>query len=683
MVSVVPSFRKSLVMESLPNPFHENYITETTSPSDFVDVFSPLHLSETLDTLALFQPGNVILTGAQGSGKSMLLALLKPEIRLAYVNREATFPVPVEFSKFIGAGINLTRSGCCEFGQRAIAPGQSDDQGQLPLLFGDFLNYWIVRDILNSVATMGNNRFDGSLHDAVSIEPDTTNQFATSLAAHDCWFDYLSGVATWDELVTKLNERIQVYRGFMNYNCELSDEITHSKTRVGEPISVTAEILRSVGVVAHDVEIYVRIDQYEELVHLEEWSQTKGLYDDYCAVIHKMLARRDHRVSYRIGTRRYAWPDTPRIFGTAAFAEDLRNFKKIDLDDILCRQENRPWLFPKFAGDVFTRRVQHAGYEAGTIRDVFGTPMDDSEKAKRYAGADPENVLALDSGWFDDIKEILKKCARIDPLSAKLGEAWVRQQLERRSPSLPTNDSCPWEAEDKWWWRKERIEQALLQIAARKKQKLIWSGDDDIINVSASNVLAFVDVCQYIWAAWLRSFPERDAPRPPARKLPSRIDHEVQNEGIQLASAHWYRKIRGEQRGDSRRRFVRNVGYQFRTLLRDDKKMTYPGYNGFSVPLHELDEDTEIASFLKEAAAFGVLVERRHTSRTRGRGECRKYYLQPILCPYFQIPAVHTKEPLEVHSNDVRGWLIKAEVLRPSGKTVDQPVLFDLHGEDE
>ena len=93
------------------NPFHELYMTETIRPNDFVDVFSPLLVS---DAMELFQPGNVVLMGVQGSGKSMLLALLKPQVQIAYRRAERSFPVPDEFNRFIGAGLNLTRSGAID-----------------------------------------------------------------------------------------------------------------------------------------------------------------------------------------------------------------------------------------------------------------------------------------------------------------------------------------------------------------------------------------------------------------------------------------------------------------------------------------------------------------------------------------------------------------------------------------
>ena len=47
-------------MPRRPNPFHELYMTETIGPRDFVQIFSPLLIN---DTLEMFQPGNVVLKG--------------------------------------------------------------------------------------------------------------------------------------------------------------------------------------------------------------------------------------------------------------------------------------------------------------------------------------------------------------------------------------------------------------------------------------------------------------------------------------------------------------------------------------------------------------------------------------------------------------------------------------------
>jgi hypothetical protein len=667
------------------NPFHENYITETTSPADFVEVFSPLLLSETLDTLALFQPGNVVLIGIQGTGKSMVLSLLKPETRIAYAQKAgAQFPVPAQFSQFIGAGINLTRSGILDFGQRSIKPPLGDEEAQLPIYFGDFLNYWIIRDMIHSIKKFLAPGATAVVQElGLNSAVERLNEFAVRLAAKDCWFGYLQDVSDLASLEKSLTQRITAYRGFLNYNSTIPAEVASTKTSIGEPISVAVETLWDAEVVPDRVQFFIRIDQYEELAHLEEWSHEKGLYHNYRDVIHKLLGLRDPRVSYRIGTRRYAWPSRPQMLGTTAAIEELRNLKTVDLDQILRRQENRPWVFRRFAEDVFERRLRHAGYNAEKLKDVLGPPLSDEDRARLFAGKRPAHAIEVDDGWPTGVKEQLLRLADENPLSAKLGEAWVRQHLRRKGASLPKGQNLPWEAPEKKYWKKERINQALLQIAARRKQRMVWSGDEQILDLAAGNILAFVDLCQYIWAAWLRSLPKKkDTACSTEGQSPRIQEPYVQNEGIQQSSKQWYTKIRVETTGDSRLRFVTHLGSQFRNWLRDDKTMSSPGFNGFSVPLRELEEDPEIEKYLTEATAFGVLVERHHTSRTKGRGECHKWQLHPILCPFFDIPAVQTKEPKEVHVRHVREWLERADVFRPPSDQ-QQPTLFDMHEEHE
>src|SRR5882757_7560716 len=99
------------------NPFFELYVGDRISSEEFVTVFSPFLIDH---AEALFLPGNVVVTGIQGSGKSMLLSLLKPGVRLQYCNAGKDFPVPKRLQKFIGAGINLTHSNAIDFGNRRI-----------------------------------------------------------------------------------------------------------------------------------------------------------------------------------------------------------------------------------------------------------------------------------------------------------------------------------------------------------------------------------------------------------------------------------------------------------------------------------------------------------------------------------------------------------------------------------
>ena len=659
-------------MAALSNPFHTPDLTETIKPATFVELFSPLLIP---DTLVLFRPGNVVLKGIQGTGKSMLLNLLKPEIRIAYDEADAPFPVPEADSVFLGAGINITRSGALDFGQRSLDSTSGDDLSEFPILFGDFLNYWIATDILDSVDRLRRHR-KGRLADTLEfdVRPAAMDGFARELSRDPCWFDYLDDIGDYRSLRERLAARIRIYRDFLNLNRNrdtIPSEIRESKTRAGEPISVVSQTLWSSGIIPEHVSVFIRIDQYEQLARLENRSEGRALYGNYRAIIHRILGMRDPRVSYRIGTRRHAWDEAPGIYGSTAILEELRDYRVVDLDDILRREETKRGPFASFAEDVFERRIRHEGYRAADpgqphIKQVLGSTLSSRHKAKMYAKTTTE-FLRLEDDWPDEVKECLRNLATRDPLSAKLGEAWIRQQIERPEPRLPTKEHLPWEDRNKPWWKKERIGIALLQIAARQRQRMIWASRKDVLDLSWGNILVFVSLCQHIWSAWLRSRPNTSSDGREAL-LPLITDPYIQNDGIQLASTQWFAKIRQDSGGDSRQRFVRLLGNFLRSRLRDDEKMSYPGESGFSVSFAELEGDPEVRVFLREAAAFGVLVDRRHTSKSRHARDRVKWYLNPIYCPYFDIPATHTKEPMYVTANDVREWLVEAKVFRGESK---------------
>jgi hypothetical protein len=203
---------------------------------------------------------------------------------------------------------------------------------------------------------------------------------------------------------------------------------------------------------------------------------------------------------------------------------------------------------------------------------------------------------------------------------------------------------------------------------------MLWCGYQDCLRLSGFNILAFVSICQHIWDAWLQ---QQESTWNAEVDLPAQIPVYVQDQGIQQASRYWYRKIRSDPNGDSRQRFVSIIGEMFRRLLRDDSKMSYPGHNGFSVSLDDLERAPDVANFLREAASYGVLFDRVHTDRSRGGGKRVKWYLNPIYSPYFQIYVQHVKEPKYVRVDDVREWMIEAGIIPKPASLRSHPLLQD------
>ena len=648
-------------MEPIKNPFVELYVTEHISADKFVKIFGPV-LVEEGETHALFQPGNVMLTGLQGSGKTALLNLLKPEVLIAYRKNNVDWPLPDSCSKFISAGINLAKSSAMDFGQRSIGEFDQKNSKIFALFFADFLNYWIVDDLFSTLETLcAHQNSEITTFLGLDFNGEKLNKFAKYISSNKCWFGGLGHVNTYSELRARIENRITNYRSFLNYNSELSIEIQNTKTSPGEPISVVADALKRCGIIPKELPVFVRIDQFEDLMGLEK--ESEGAFSkQFRSIIMKMLGTRDDRVSYRIGARPYSFYPDFMMFGTASSAEEMRNFRVLDIGSLLRGHEARRSLFPKFCNDVFKKRLENSGFQfpktkRTLINQIFGARPKPEGKAKIYTKTQSSSIIGRSDDWPTGAHSFLIELAAQNPLSAKLGEAWLRQNVIRSSISLSELQSVPWEKESRKWWKKERIQQALLQISSSRQQRMMWYGGDDIISLSGRNILVFLSICQFVFAEFLR-VNENDL-----STSTKGISPVAQDMGIQEASAYWFRKVKADPSGgDDRHRFINVLATMLRLKLRDDKRMSYPGSNGFSLSESELEKNPAVAQFLDLCDAYGVLENFRHTPKTKSRGQSRKWYLSSILTPYFQIPTPHTKEPIYAQIDDVLGWMKQADI---------------------
>jgi len=611
----------------------------------------------------------------------MLLTLLKPETRLAFAEACAPFPLDDIAPSFIGAGISLIRSGAIDFGQRPMTSRGDESPQVQELYFADFLNNCIVDDLFDSVRTYlttdsAHIRTDLTLGTRAALE-----DFAQAFAQDDCWAGAFAQVDTFDELQAEIRSRIQIYRDYLAYNVdEIPDQVSRTKSSAGEPISVAAELLRTCGVIGDHVEVFIRIDEYETLARTSQWlREAHGERADYTSVVHKMLGLRDPRVSYRIATRRHAWPQRPRMQGTSGVLEELRNFQLIDLDDLTRRRPYREGLFDELVEDIFTRRLRWAGYpvDAGesNIKGVFGS-LSRVEESRLYLGRATYRVGPQISA---DNAATIRSIAQENPLAASLGEAWI---LRRPNQPVSRDDRglFPWERAEASRWRASRSSHALMRLAQRHHQRLLWAGHDRIVGVSGGNPLAFVSVCQSIWDAWIR----QGADVRNHESLPNITNRYVQDEGVRQASSYWFRKLRADPDGDRRLRFVAILGEVFRSWLGADAKLAYPGYNAFSLDFKQLTADPDLSSFLREAAAYGVLIDRRYRDRARGKRLMVRWQLASIYCPYFQLPIEQNRDARRVSIGDVRSWLHAADMpadrQSPAsyfGSEDDQTSLFD------
>lgn len=640
------------------NPFNSLYRTESIAADAFVDLFSPVLLKESL-VQRLFEPGNVILCGLQGSGKSALLNLLEPEVLIEFLRSDRKWPLPPHCSKFISASITLRSSGALLFGQRAIEDVPAENERVLGLYFADFLNYWIVSDLLEKIHLLFSEKGQ-ILATKVGLKTDGVllDKFASAYSSAPCWHGVLDGVENFTELREQVEDRIRSYENFLNYNSDFPPLFSQTKTSAGEPIAVAADCLRACGIMPDNVPLFVTIDQFEDLMDLE-----RDISEDdrpiFRRVIWNMLGNRDDRVSYRIGARLYSLDKGVRGLSGTATVEEMREVNVVNIDDLLQARENRKSLFPDFCDDVLRRRLNEAGYKnvaKKATSQLFGGRVTPEQKVDVFITKSRSNVVARKLPFDASVGDALREIAKSDPISAKMGEAWARQNADKREITGEIVSDAPWSSRQ--WWKKERKQQALLQVFSLCGQKLVWYGSADVVSLSGRNILTFLSICQFVWAELLRNL--EDGPH----SLPENIDPIIQTLGINSASDYWFRKIKAEPKGgDDRNRFANEIGNMFRKNLLSDRNMSYPGNNGFSLPLNSVEAEPLVESFLSDCVAFGVLESRSHTPKSRSRGQSEKWYLSPILSPHFQIPAAHIKEPRYATIEDVADWMKKAGVV--------------------
>jgi hypothetical protein len=656
---------------NLINPFENLYITEQISEKEYVDVIST-HLVK--HASSLFVPGNVAVLGTQGSGKTTLLTLLKPEIREAYFFSKEKFPV--DFSNFISPGINFLKSGILDIGRRPIHKSQDEEENIFPLFFGDFFNYYICIDIFLTLEKIKKHKSNTLM---VDMDDKKLDAFVNSIKKEDCWFGYLDEINTFDQFNKSLVDRKAIYRKYHQFNLPiLPSFIEETKTNIGEPISRIARALKEFEIISENTNIFIRVDQIETLLSSDDIRP--GLGCKYRRLLNSALSTRDPNISYKIGSRTYAWKKELRIYNSDSMIEENRSYTLIDVDKLLRRKENRKsYFFPAFARDIFYRRLHHyrmIGDEQEKIFDkLFKGRLTSEDKAKQYCkNKDSVDALKLPKDFPQKLKDFLVKLCKENPLNAILATAWYQQGDNDRPKTFNINDFLnnppPWEDTAKNWWRKERIKLALMQLASNCNQSLVWGGVDDLLALGSAGTLSFLNICRHIWDTYLRTIDtEKNNDEAIINSLlKNGISIDIQNLGIISASAQWFAKIAELPNGEKWLRFAENMGIFFRNRLLDDKKMSHPGHTGFSLSISDLRKNEDIRIFLQDVTDYGILFEVSHTTKEKNKQPRKKWYFSPIFCPYIKIYEERIKEPFYTKTTFVKELLEKPSI---TNKTTD------------
>ncbi len=674
-------------MSSAINPFHTLYLTEGVGKIDIPSVFSPVLVPH---VAPLFLPGNVVLMGMQGTGKTMLLSLLDTKVRLEFwANNDPQNgdPLVPAQRRFVGAGINLSKSNAFKLNEIVVSKDRDENIRLSRAYFSDFVNCWVLRDLFASVGTFIaelTRRGNHERLDEIGITRDVARLDAAVRAlANDPRCSFLVRHKTVDEMRTTLEVRLRAYTQLVsNPRKGLSAEIDQTRSLLGEPLTAATQALRTAGVLAGDTSVFVTIDQFETLIRHAYGEGDTEKHWRFVREIDDLISNRVREVSYRIGTRPNAQLSKSE---TPPSSEATRDYVEVDLDYLLQLKEHdrrKHSLFRQFAEDAFRRRIavstiphrEEVVASSAPIRTVFGKSPTVADRGRLCAPKKPEKALKADPSWTKDVIEFLTQLSRSDVIAAKLGEAWVRQ-LDARGEPLDVADwgppnALPWEIPAKRWWKKERLPLASLQIAAANQQRLLYFGETDIVQLAGENILVFICICREIWECDARHRAMKTTPQVSPGFEP--FNRGRQAEGIRDASRIWHDKMAQSPNGNTLQRLLDVIGKKLHEQLIKDRRMSYPGANGISFSRQDLITDTDVKRLLDDATAECYLLQRDHTPKTPSRGKSIKWYPHPILAPYYELTVQHTKEPLYLTVVKFRSWLEEGKVLAVKPKPEQQ-----------
>jgi hypothetical protein len=643
------------------NPFIELLVSELIEdPDQYRRMFSQEILVG--ETRQVFMPGNMVIRGPQGAGKSMILNLIRCQVLSNWLTEDARIPEPLnQVPPFFGISINLVRAGFHAFGRRSVSRQRTGgrDEDLDSACAADYLTHYLFREFLHGLEFLVGADGRRTLK-WLGIEPEILNRAMPELRLLPAWAGFYANCDDLSGMIAACDYRLNVWRRFLNSSIdEIPADVWESKAEMEEAMHQMGRFIDHLVDRPRKLPLYVVIDQYEVLPDLN-----LRFGRSLQRIVNTLIKARDPVVFYKIGARTHDWGIELRIWGAESRIEEQRDYSIINLADVLMRTEDYHKIFSGFALDVATKRLRESGYEkisSQAVVDMLGVWNRDAESWLYFPSNSLEEVAdKLITEVDANIKAaILRAChdLRGSPLDLRLAEAWAIQQANRGIDARQIVDRMsanPWRHE---YWYKERVAVALLQIASKANSQKRYYGWKTIVELAGANISAFLLLCGEVWDTATKNGYDPIS----GNALPVTI----QSDGVFDASRRWRNRDRNEAIGGSHRYdFLSKLGPAINlALIRDNPSLSNPGYSGFSLAEAELGRDDKtkaVRRYLGNAVSWAILEERRHTSRNKSSSTRRKWYLHPLFSPEFVIPATRVKEPLYATPDQVHSWIFDA-----------------------
>jgi hypothetical protein len=646
------------------NPFRELMVTELIdNPKLYKKMFSEQILIG--ETLTVFRPVNTILTGPQGSGKSMILNLLRHRVLAEYI-ADGSLPRELEFLKpFLGISVNLQRAYFQAFGRRSAATPRGSDPNVDASCAADYLNHLLFGEFLKTLTFLFSAQGSQLARwMKVSRAKVHSPDLASSIADWRCWYGYYRNLNTLEQLREACQHRIDTWRRFLNTTMDtVPEDVWTTKTTLGEPLHYIGNFLQDIVQRGATLPLYVVIDQYEVLPEL---NPTHGT--NLQRVVNTLIKARDPVVFYRIGARTYDWGKELRVWGAESRIELQRDYVVIDLAEALMRNENTGRsTFRNLATDVAVKRLREENYRLDKeyVPKLFGNETPEEESRSYFGDKKKQEITRAFAQLPEEFHaDVINACGKDPPpIDLRLAAAWTLQRLKSGESAASIRREIrqrPWKHNGSW--RKERILPALCQLASVTRSKKHYGGWTTLVDLAGANIAAFLLLASEIWDLATKF----DHTPISLEGKPISIPRQIQTDAIRAASSKWVQRDRLETTGGSKRyRIIARLGPAIHAAIVSDTALSNPGHSGFSLREIDIERSSAIQSFLHNGVSWAILEERPHTSRSRGDSTRRKYYLHPLLSPMFEIPHRRAKEPLYITFEQAQQWF-----------TTDEPISF-------
>lgn len=608
------------IVEAIPspedkpdNPFaliRAEYITADETWRNFVDPAGTI-----MQDMDNFMP--LLVTGARGSGKTMLARRFSLEVQLAAHRASGRPIVPKDFPR-IGLYLRPEADYLHSFNQCDEALRDDFDR-----LFAQFLDILVVRQALIALNDLG----------GLSQWCDETELLRTLCTEFGQFEITMSGLPTFLDFLEIQTQRIRYY---------LNNPFPQNRPVFTQPnalMRLLTERLRRVG---HFNEHYfvVLVDEYEN-------------YADYQQrIVNTRLkqSRREDGITYRLFMRSGGLR-TRETVSSGQLIEETHDYREHALDQEMDFDDFKGYVLA-----VANRHLEQHPYfqkKALTRLDDMLQDLPAEEEARLLVGgrrAPPlvdwvknhyphhaDEILA----WMETEQEPLRQATAIVMLNQ--GKSVDKVLTAFRTQSKEAKD-----------WYHNYSRGALHWLCRLYHQEKRYAGINQLVGLSGNTIRVFLDFCHAIFAEWQEAG---------GANLP--ISHAVQNKAIRRQVGIFRENLRS---ADHSPREVNNMCERLGRLFEakhKSPKQSEPEVNHFAIP--GLDEDEQcklLLGWLNDAWYEGAL-RRLDGTKQKSLEDLRltDWQLVPWFAPMFNLSTRRKKkltlkpdECYQLFAGDKKAW---------------------------